>query len=257
MDPAELHDVPSILDDSLPFEDSMNDEPLFQSLQTVQDTTDIAPRDCLYSTPLSWERPKLGCNPISYTTLSPEEESRLRSIAMPALSRPVTPPFSPSPEPQDTRKRNSRKRRSSESSESDSSFAQRSRRLEPKKTAHNTIEKRYRTNLNQKIATLRDIVPSLRVIDKDNPCGEGLNEDLHGLSPAQKLNKVFIHSHSLFYILNSSSFSFSSIASVRQLTIFPQATILTKAAEYIAHLEKRNKCLAKENKALKSHINAF
>ena len=94
----------------------MNDEPLFQSLQTVQDTTDIAPRDCLYSTPLSWERPKLGCNPISYTTLSPEEESRLRSIAMPALSRPVTPPFSPSPEPQDTRKRNSRKRRSSESS---------------------------------------------------------------------------------------------------------------------------------------------
>jgi hypothetical protein len=119
------------------------------------------------------------------------------------------------------------------------------------------IEKRYRTNLNDKIAALRDSVPSLRIIDKDNPSGEDLQEDLHGLSPAEKLNKVFVHSHSLSSTLPSSSLSSSSITSARQLTIFHQATILSKAAEYISHLEKRNKWLTKEDKALKARIDAF
>jgi cell division protein FtsB len=36
-----------------------------------------------------------------------------------------------------------------------------------------------------------------------------------------------------------------------------QATVLSKATEYIAHLEKRNKTLSKENAALKSRIDAF
>ena len=54
------------------------------------------------------------------------------------------------------------------------------------------IEKRYHTNLNCKIATLYDNVLSLRVIGKDNPYSEDLQEDLQSLSPARKLNKVFI-----------------------------------------------------------------
>ncbi|PMD20014.1 HLH-domain-containing protein, partial [Hyaloscypha hepaticicola] len=83
-----------------------------------------------------------------------------------------------------------------------------------KKTAHNMIEKRYRTNLNDKIAALRDSVPSLRVMSKKNSRGEEVHEDLQGLTPAHKLNK---------------------------------ATVLSKATEYIAHLEKRNKYLVKEN----------
>ena len=36
-----------------------------------------------------------------------------------------------------------------------------------------------------------------------------------------------------------------------------QATVLSKATEYIAHLEKRNKYLVKENAALKSRVDAF
>jgi hypothetical protein len=68
-----------------------------------------------------------------------------------------------------------------------------------KKSSHNMIEKRYRNNLNDKIAELRDSVPSLRVMSKslagggDGDDDEGDDddaEDLQGLTPAHKLNKV-------------------------------------------------------------------
>jgi len=76
-----------------------------------------------------------------------------------------------------------------------------------KKTAHNMIEKRYRNNLNDKIAALRDAVPSLRVMCRNASEGdEDDAEDLEGLAPAHKLNK---------------------------------ATVLSKATEYIRHLEKQ------------------
>lgn len=96
----------------------------------------------------------------------------------------------------------------------------------PKKTAHNMIEKRYRTNLNDKIAALRDSVPSLRVMSR----GAGANEedddpeDLEGLTPAHKLNK---------------------------------ATVLSKATEYIRHLEKRNKRLQDEVATLQGRIESY
>ncbi|KAJ3522308.1 hypothetical protein NM208_g12915 [Fusarium decemcellulare] len=95
-----------------------------------------------------------------------------------------------------------------------------------KKTAHNMIEKRYRTNLNDKIAALRDSVPSLRIMSK-SARGEDTTEDreeLHGLTPAHKLNK---------------------------------ATVLSKATEYIRHLEKRNNRLLDENSAMQARIAAF
>lgn len=101
----------------------------------------------------------------------------------------------------------------------------------PKKTAHNMIEKRYRTNLNDKIAALRDSVPALRVmvhrLEQQTPDGvedELCEEDLGGLAPAHKLNK---------------------------------ATILSKATEYIAHLEKQNKSLARENNQLRNRVEGF
>ncbi|KAI1388009.1 uncharacterized protein F4822DRAFT_437767 [Hypoxylon trugodes] len=95
-----------------------------------------------------------------------------------------------------------------------------------KKTAHNMIEKRYRTNLNDKIAALRDSVPSLRIMSK-SARGEDTTEDreeLHGLTPAHKLNK---------------------------------ATVLSKATEYIRHLEKRNLRLVDENTQMQQRIAAF
>ncbi|KAK2601490.1 hypothetical protein N8I77_010937 [Diaporthe amygdali] len=115
--------------------------------------------------------------------------------------------------------------------------------LGPKKTAHNMIEKRYRTNLNDKIAALRDSVPALRVMvhrlehadDEVNnstnimdeikaEAGLDIEDDLGGVTPAHKLNK---------------------------------ATILSKATEYIAHLERKNRSLAKENSALRNRVEGF
>ncbi|ODV59675.1 HLH-domain-containing protein, partial [Ascoidea rubescens DSM 1968] len=91
------------------------------------------------------------------------------------------------------------------------------------KSSHNMIEKRYRTNINDKIRNLRDSVPSLRCLIDDNfddsnlDLSNDLNIKLDGLQPAKKLNK---------------------------------ATILSKATEYIKHLEFKNKNLVKENNHL-------
>jgi hypothetical protein len=94
-----------------------------------------------------------------------------------------------------------------------------------KKTAHNMIEKRYRTNLNDKIAALRDSVPSLRVMSRNGGAEEDDDDvDLEGLAPAHKLNK---------------------------------ATVLSKATEYIRHLEKRNKKLQDDLDALKKQMNSY
>uniref|UniRef100_A0A060T433 ARAD1C01452p n=1 Tax=Blastobotrys adeninivorans TaxID=409370 RepID=A0A060T433_BLAAD len=88
------------------------------------------------------------------------------------------------------------------------------------KTSHNMIEKRYRTNINEKILALRDCVPSLRCVVSGSQQQE---VDLEGLTPASKLNK---------------------------------ATVLTKATEYILHLQNRNEQLTKELEDLKRAVGA-
>ncbi|ETS78193.1 hypothetical protein PFICI_10255 [Pestalotiopsis fici W106-1] len=172
---------------------------------------------------------------MAMNTLTESQRRKLQSIAMPAHLQYQSPKSEPSPEsasksasmsPSDGgSKSNCRKRKSSvEDDDEDDDDLDGPHPV--KKTAHNMIEKRYRTNLNDKIAALRDSVPSLRIMSKSSR-GEDTTadrEELHGLTPAHKLNK---------------------------------ATVLSKATEYIRHLEKRNVRLADENSAMQQRIAAF
>ncbi|PMD33064.1 hypothetical protein L207DRAFT_590135 [Hyaloscypha variabilis F] len=229
---------PQLQDDSAIFGE-VNEEPLFQTpggSSLITPPIDLLSRETLYSTPLAWTRPQ--ARSTSYSSLTPQEETKLRNIAMPpSLSLPnpstspsqnlpyTSPSSSRSPSPSSHSRNRKRKSTPSDQEDEDGSPPPSSGNGRPvKKTAHNMIEKRYRTNLNDKIAALRDSVPSLRVMSKKNSRGEEMHEDLEGLTPAHKLNK---------------------------------ATVLSKATEYIAHLEKRNKYLVKENAALKSRVEAF
>ncbi|GJN72010.1 hypothetical protein PLICBS_006081 [Purpureocillium lilacinum] len=173
----------------------------------------------------------------SLTAMSHEE---LRHIAMPPHLQYNSPKSASSPEsarsdlkhgasssPEVTGqlgRTDTRKRKMSDDLDDDDDMDEEEKPV--KKTAHNMIEKRYRTNINDKIAALRDSVPSLRIMSK-SARGEDTTEDreeLHGLTPAHKLNK---------------------------------ATVLSKATEYIRHLEKRNSRLLDENTAMKERIAAF
>lgn len=96
-----------------------------------------------------------------------------------------------------------------------------SKLVKPKKdkNSHNMIEKKYRTNINSKILALRDAVPSLRIAAGSKDISVA---DLEGLTPASKLNK---------------------------------ASVLTKATEYIKHLENKNSILKQQNYQLQTLIN--
>lgn len=95
-----------------------------------------------------------------------------------------------------------------------------------KKTSHNVIEKRYRSNLNDKIATLRDSVPALRTTNPRGTAKDGQSEtedseDKNGATSKLKLNK---------------------------------ASVLTKATEYIKQLERQNECLLQQNSILRNRL---
>ncbi|PVI05241.1 hypothetical protein DM02DRAFT_584664 [Periconia macrospinosa] len=156
--------------------------------------------------------------PITSSVHQSQSPSSIRNGPLSSSSSHSTP--EPAPE-------NPKKRKSSTANDDDlAPNGKKEKSQPPKKTAHNMIEKRYRTNLNDKIAALRDSVPSLRVMSRVNGGGEEEDdpEDLEGLTPAHKLNK---------------------------------ATVLSKATEYIRHLEKRNKRLQDEVSTLKARIESY
>jgi Helix-loop-helix DNA-binding domain len=153
-----------------------------------------------------------GLSPETLSQLTPTQQEKLRNIAMPPHLQYHSPKSEPSPistvseskivmhsspEPAESSiepsKANSRKRKSSDDVD-DEEDDDDDGHQPIKKTAHNMIEKRYRTNLNDKIAALRDSVPSLRIMSKSSR-GEDTTEDreeLHGLTPAHKLNKATV-----------------------------------------------------------------
>jgi len=140
--------------------------------------------------------------------LSDEQRHKLQKIAMPPRIPYHSPRSEPSPdsfggpgkssmssspeEMRDLDKSNPRKRKSSAEDEDEDEDDENQQPV--KKTAHNMIEKRYRTNLNDKIAALRDSVPSLRIMSKSARGEDTTNdrEELQGLTPAHKLNKATV-----------------------------------------------------------------
>lgn len=157
-----------------------------------------------------------------YSSLTVAEERELRGIAMPNRKESVVSTAeedresSCSPEPT-TRSRGKKRKSSTKGDEGDDKDLCQSR-----KRGHNAIEKRYRTNLNEKICLLRQSIPSLRVL----PEGETMNEDdcEKSREAAEKSGK---------------------------------AVILTRAVEYISHLEDCTERLGRETLALKARIAAF
>jgi hypothetical protein len=223
-----IHDMSAMMgngldDGSVAFQDSMTEEPLFQAPQDMQaqQTNDI------FTNPLPWShaqpRHRTQQPTTTYQPLSQSETANLITTAMPATSATISPTIPKQSE--NRRKRKSMSSATSSSSSASSNPPPRRQSAPVKKTAHNMIEKRYRTNLNDKIAALRDSVPSLRLTEKKDINGDAIiQEDLGGLEAAQKLNK---------------------------------ATILSKATEYISYLEKRNTNLSKECQSLKDRVDAF
>ncbi|SCO34513.1 related to myc-type bHLH transcription factor [Fusarium fujikuroi] len=206
--------------------------------------TTLSPESIYAASNPSLRQPSFNDNtvlqPALISHLTPALQEKLRNIAMPPHLQYHSPKSASSPDsangelrrgifsspdPADGSSKASRKRKSSADPE-DEEEEEEDGDQPVKKTAHNMIEKRYRTNLNDKIAALRDSVPSLRIMSK-SARGEDTTEDreeLHGLTPAHKLNK---------------------------------ATVLSKATEYIRHLEKRNNRLLDENGAMQARIAAF
>ena len=211
-----LNDFDDNFDDTVAFGESLqSNDPMF-SADWDQDTPPYESN--LYSTPLSWDPPvakveatheiQQDTKPITYATMSTltlAQQEKLRNIAMPPhlKYRNHSPNSTPSyksnsvssPENIDG---NNRKRKSSAEADNEDDEDS-SGQHAPKKTSHNMIEKRYRTNLNDKIAALRDSVPSLRIMTK-SARGEDTAEDreeLQGLTPAHKLNKATVSSSNL------------------------------------------------------------
>jgi len=87
-----------------------------------------------------------------------------------------------------------------------------------KAAAHNMIEKKYRSNLNDKMIALRDSIPSLRT------AADSTADSADGKESSRKLNKAYI---------------------------------LTEARDYIRYLKKRNKVLINKEKDLEAQIKAF
>lgn len=210
IDPSLLMDMSGdLFDDSTPFMDfpELDDDGLFKTSWSEQDGLPGVDADP-FSTDWNSIQPKIeAVSPqhVSYpptSILTPAQQERLRNIAMPQ-NLDYHSKYSPTPEsttqasssasssPESHNQ--SRKRKSSaDADEEDDEEA--SGQHPVKKTAHNMIEQRYRTNLTDKIAALRDSVPSLRIMTKSARGEDTTNdvEELQGLAPAHKLNKATV-----------------------------------------------------------------
>ena len=219
------HGKPDDLDDSAldnALSDDGTDDPsainLSEYLSKIDSAppADIPPREGLYSTPLSWERPQPGLRMdsligLNQAALNDAEQRRLIAIAMnsgPSLGglganvnlnfggfnsgfnsgfngvfgqgmgfggggQSLDSVSPPKPQAQQHRPQPPKKQ---------GSFSDKGKEKEKPKagaggdrTAHNDIERKYRTNLKDRISELRDAVPALQTIAEDGEDDESTN----------------------------------------------------------------------------------
>ncbi|KIL93168.1 hypothetical protein FAVG1_03145 [Fusarium avenaceum] len=276
--------------------DSMSLEEHLSKIETMP-PPEVPPREGLYSTPLSWEKPEPGLrmepnfglgDPTAGMSsgfgqtmsgmgnnqlLSNDEQRRLLAIAMntgrtPASFMPpsgfglgfgaglgtgLPPEFNSSidsllgtptgehsqrqtPTPANSSKAPSRNQDVKTEASSETGFSSarpglsrtntatsdikgKDKLKQGDRTAHNDIERKYRTNLKDKIAELRDAVPALHSIPED-----GMDDADENSQRGPKVSK---------------------------------GTVLTKATEYIQYLERRNRTIMKEHQELARRLQAF
>ncbi|KAJ7243710.1 hypothetical protein C8J57DRAFT_1365616 [Mycena rebaudengoi] len=101
------------------------------------------------------------------------------------------------------------------------------------KTSHTTIERRYRTNLNARIQSLRQAVPALRVVDPPPPSTPFPQDDED--------------------VVDSRGF----VDGVKLARKCSKATVLGKAVEYIRVLKNREHRLTRELSGLKTLLSSL
>ncbi|KUJ07139.1 uncharacterized protein LY89DRAFT_678106 [Mollisia scopiformis] len=152
------------------------------------------------------------------------EEPTSPSAASASFSSPAP---SPSPEPVTTRKSRTNKKRKSlvvvDDAESRNALCQ------SRKNGHNMIEKRYRTNLNEKIDCLRQSVPAFPRRSSSGAKSDGEEEEDEEGQEDSKIGRQK----------------------------YGKAAILTRALEYIKHLENTTERLGGEVDLLKNRAGAF
>lgn len=184
-------------------------------------------------TSLSWKQESRRTS-ARFSTLSEAEERRLRAIAMPSIAAqememsPASSPPSISSPPASRSTRATRKRKSlsmiSEDLDQDHEDEDEPKNLsQSRKRGHNAIEKRYRTNLNDKITCLGAGVPFLaRKPSTDE-------DDSDSRESADRAEK---QKHG-------------------------KAAILTRALQYIKYLESTTQKLGAETDGLRMRVEAF
>ncbi|KAK7014156.1 BHLH domain-containing protein [Favolaschia claudopus] len=112
------------------------------------------------------------------------------------------------------------------------------------KTSHTTIERRYRTNLNARIQSLRAAVPALRVVDR----AAALKA-----SPSSSSALDFSNTNETEDIVDARGF----VDGVKLARKCSKANVLGKAVEYIRVLKNRELRLARELAGLKTLLSGL
>ncbi|THU83083.1 hypothetical protein K435DRAFT_734288 [Dendrothele bispora CBS 962.96] len=130
------------------------------------------------------------------------------------------------------------------------------------KTSHTTIERRYRTNLNARIMSLRMAVPALRVLeDRDGTGVGGGGKKTKGKNATLGRNVVFgtkirkegEDGQEVVDAIDDRGF----VDGVKVARKCSKANVLGKAVEYIKVLKKRELRLKREQEGLKSLISGL